>query len=205
MNDKSRNELAIQYVPLVKKISRQMYGKSPLEFDEIEGFGWEGFVYAMNTYNENKSDMSFTSYAAYSIKNSILNGINKVSRPISVSYYYQKKAKENGEELPIQLRLSSFTKEGNNLQQLGVENEKNLDNPWSLLTSAIKAEFSPAYYEVFFSIYGLDGKKVEKGKDIAQRLNVSSSLITKRVKHIIKFIKNNKEISEQLKDLLCQN
>lgn len=202
MDSKLRNKLAIQYVPLVKKISRQMYGKSALEFDEVECFGWEGFVYAMNTYDKNKSEMTFMAYAAYYIRNAILNGINRTSRSISVSYYFQKKAKESGEELPSQLKLSDFNNDGNNLSELGLEDEKLFDNPWELLVEAVKKNFSKSHADIFFSIYGLNGKKIEKGKDIAKRLNVSSSLITKKIKQVIKFIKNNKEISEQLRDLL---
>ena len=46
-----RNELAKKYLPLVKKISNQFLNSSPLEYDEIEGFAWEGFVLAMNKYD----------------------------------------------------------------------------------------------------------------------------------------------------------
>ena len=52
------------------------------------------------------------------------------------------------------------------------------------------------------SIYGLDGHDVEKGKDIAERLGISGCLVTKRTKKIIEFIKNDKELSSILRDLL---
>lgn len=80
-----RNELAKKYLPLVKKISNQFLNSSPLEYDEIEGFAWEGFVLAMNKYDPTKSGMSFTSYAAFGIKNAIMNGINSSGQTIAVS------------------------------------------------------------------------------------------------------------------------
>ena len=90
MNTKTeRDELAKKYMPLVKKISHQMLNRCSLEYDEIEGFAWVGLVLAMNTYDSHKSNMSFTSYAAYGIRNAILNGINDTGRTISVSYYKQ--------------------------------------------------------------------------------------------------------------------
>ena len=164
-----RNELAKKYMPLVKKISHQMLNQCSLEYDEIEGFAWVGLVLAMNTYDSSKSSMSFTSYAAYGIRNAILNGINDTGRTISISYYKQKKMKENGEEVPSSISLNKNFDNEDHLANLGFEDDVLLDNPWDVLIKKLKENFDEEWVDMFCSLYGLDGHEVEKGKEIAAR------------------------------------
>ena len=200
--EKERDELAKKYMPLVKKISHQMLNQCSLEYEEIEGFARVGLVLAMNSYDENKSSMSFTSWAAYGIRNAILNGINDTSRTIAISYYKQKKMKENGEEIPTSISLNQNFDNEDHLSSLGFEDDVLLDNPWDVLIKKLKANFDEEWVDMFCSLYGLDGHDVEKGKDIAARLGISGCLVTKRTKKIIKFIQDDEEISEILRDLL---
>lgn len=197
-----RNELAKKYLPLVKKISNQFLNSSPLEYDEIEGFAWEGFVLAMNKYDPTKSDMSFTSYAAFGIKNAIMNGINSSGQTIAVSLYNRKKMTERGENIPTSVSLEKNFENEDHLLSLGFEDDVVFDNPWKVMLDKIKANFDEEYVDIFCSIYGLDGHDVEKGKDVAERLGISGCLVTKRTKKIIDFIKNDKELSSVLRDLL---
>lgn len=197
-----RNELAKKYTPLVKKISHQMLNQCSLEYDEIEGFAWVGLVLAMNNYDASKSSMSFTSYAAYGIRNAILNGINDTGRTIAISYYKQKKMKENGEEMPSSISLNKNFDNEDHLASLGFEEDVLLENPWDILIQKLKENFDEEWVDMFCSLYGLDGHAVEKGKDIAARLGVSGCLVTKRTKKIIKFIQDDAELSEILRDLL---
>ena len=197
-----RNELAKKYLPLVKKISNQFLNSSPLEYDEIEGFAWEGFVLAMNKYDPTKSDMSFTSYAAFGIKNAIMNGINSSGQTIAVSLYNRKKMTEKGENIPTSVSLEKNFENEDHLLSLGFEDDVIFDNPWKVMLDKVKANFDEEYVDIFCSIYGLDGHEVEKGKDIAERLGISGCLVTKRTKKIIDFIKNDKELSSILRDLL---
>ena len=197
-----RNELAKKYLPLIKKISNQFLNSSPLEYDEIEGFAWEGFVLAMNKYDPTKSDMTFTSYAAFGIKNAIMNGINSSGQTIAVSLYNRKKMAENGEDIPTSVSLEKNFENEDHLLSLGFEDDVVFDNPWKVMLDKVKANFDEEYVDIFCSIYGLDGHDVEKGKDIAERLGISGCLVTKRTKKIINFIKNDKELSSILRDLL---
>jgi DNA-directed RNA polymerase specialized sigma subunit len=197
-----RNELAKKYLPLVKKISNQFLNSSPLEYDEIEGFAWEGFVLAMNKYDQTKSDMSFTSYAAFGIKNAIMNGINSSGQTIAVSLYNRKKMTEKGENIPTSVSLEKNFENEDHLLSLGFEDDVIFDNPWKVMLDKVKSNFDEEYVDIFCSIYGLDGHDVEKGKDIAERLGISGCLVTKRTKKIIDFIKNDKELSSILRDLL---
>lgn len=197
-----RNELAKKYLPLVKKISNQFLNSSPLEYDEIEGFAWEGFVLAMNKYDPTKSSMSFTSYAAFGIKNAIMNGINSTGQTISVSLYNRKKMTEKGEIIPTSVSLEKNFENEDHLLSLGFEDDAVFDNPWKVMLDKIKSNFDEEHVDIFCSVYGLDGHDVEKGKDIAARLGISGCLVTKRTKKIIEFIKNDKCLSSILRDLL---
>jgi RNA polymerase sigma factor (sigma-70 family) len=214
----SQNELVKKYIPLVKKICNQHYGKSALQYEDLEGYAWYGFTIAMNTYDASKSDMSFQSFLAYGIRNAILNGVNEDSRTIAVSYYKQKQMREKGETLPTAISIDKFYDKNeskkcdyenilskdnkSNLAFLGIENETSFENPYNILINKIKENFNAEYVDMFCSVYGIDGHKVEKGKDIANRYNVSNCLVTKRIKKIIDFIKNDKELSDVLRDLL---
>jgi hypothetical protein len=55
---------------------------------------------------------------------------------------------------------------------------------------------------MFYSVYGLYGHEVEKSKDIAKRFGISGCLVTKRMKKMIKFIQDDPELSEILRELL---
>lgn len=197
-----RNELAKKYLPLVKKISNQFLNSSPLEYDEIEGFAWEGFVLAMNKYDPTKSNMSFTSYAAFGIKNAIMNGINSSGQTVAVSLYNRKKMTEKGENIPTSISLEKNFENEDHLLSLGFEDDVIFDNPWKVMLDKVKENFDEEHVDIFCSIYGLDGHDVEKGKDVAERLGISGCLVTKRTKKIIEFIKNDKELSSILRDLL---
>jgi RNA polymerase sigma factor (sigma-70 family) len=203
MNTKmSQNKLAKQFIPLVKKICNQYYGKSALEYEELEGYAWLGFTLALNSYDKTKSEMSFESFVAYGIRNAILNGVNTDSRTIAVSYYKQKQMRETGQDLPLALSINTYTENEDKINQLGVENEFTIENTFNVVLSKLREEFNEDYIDIFCSIYGLDGHKIEKNKEIAKRYNVSCCLITKRVKKIIDYIKNNNELSEYLRELL---
>ena len=198
----NRNELAKKYVPLVKKISIQMSKQCSMEYDDIEGFAWEGFVMAMNKYNPERSDMSFTSYASYGIRNAILNGINSCSNTVAVSYYKRKQMQASGDIIPTSVSLQKNFENEDHLSQLGFEEEHIFDNPWDVLIKKLKAHFNAEWVDIFCSIYGLDGHDLEKSKDIAARYGVSGSLITKRAKQMIQFIKDDKDLCELLRELL---
>lgn len=202
MNDLERNQLAKQYMPLVKKMSIKMYHSTGFDYEEVEGFAWQGLVDAMNKYDSNRSTMSFTSFAAYYIRHAILNGTNQNGKTIKVSYYKRKKMEENGEDLPVAVSISKNFENEDYLEQLGTEDEYLFDDPWGILKRRLEENFKPEWTDMFFSVYGLYGKEVEKSKDVANRQGVSGCLITKRMKKMIQFIKEDKELSSILRDLL---
>lgn len=202
MTEQEKNQLTKQYLPLVKKLSAKMYKQTPFDYEEVEGFAWEGFVEAMNKYDSSKSKMSFMSFAAFGIRHAILNGTNQNGRTIKVSYYKQKQMRENGEIIPSTVSIEKNFENEDHLSELGFEQEFLFDNPWEMLKKKLEDNFSKDYTDMFYSVYGLYGHEIEKSKDIAKRLGISGCLVTKRMKKIINFIKEDEELSVILRDLL---
>ena len=202
MTELERNNLAKQFLPLVKKISNQMYDKCSLDYEEIEGFAWEGFVKAMNSYDKTRSNMSFASYAAYGIRHAIQDGISDTSSTIAVSYYMRKKMSERGEDAPTAISIEKNYENEDHLAQLGFEDETLFDNPWQVLIQKLSENFPRDWVDMFCDEYGLNGHPVVKCKEIAERLGVSGCLITKRTKKMHEFISSNDELRELLRELL---
>ena len=202
MIETNRDQLAKQYLPLIKKISRQYCGICSLDYNDIEGYAWEGLVIAMNTYNEKRSSMSFKSFASFGIRNAILNGINREGRTINISYYKQKVSRQKEEELPTSVSLEKNFDNEDHLFALGLEDDTNFDNPWEVLYKKLESNFPDEWVQGFYSVYGLNNAKVEKSKDVAKKYGVSSALITKRTKKIVSYIQQDKELSSLLRDLL---
>lgn len=214
--EKEKNQLVKQYVPLIKKISRQLYGKQPgIDYDDIEGFAYEGFALAINNYDTTRSKMTFTQYAAFSIRNAILNGINKYSDSLGISFYKKKQMLIENAVLPTITSLDSIVKNNYN-REFGFAGEKQIDknstfgfadeilfdNPLKVLIYKVTKKFPNDWADIFFSVYGLNGNITKKQKDIAQEYNISCCLVTKRVQKIIEYIKTDKELINILKDLL---
>lgn len=214
--EKEKNQLVKQYVPLIKKISKQLYGKQPgIDYNDIEGFAYEGFALAINNYDTTRSAMTFTQYAAFSIRNAILNGINTYSDSLGISFYKKKKMLSENAVLPTTISLDGIVKNNYNREfeftyedqlgknsTLGFTDKILYDNPWKVLIYKVTKKFPDDWADIFFSVYGLNGNSIKKQKDIAQQYNISCCLVTKRVQKIIEYIKNDKELIDILKDLL---
>lgn len=214
-----RENMAKKYVPLVKKISNQYSGKSGLDYDEIEGFAWEGFVTALNGYDPSRSTMNFTSYAAYGIRNSILNGINTSSRTIQMSLYARNKAIAEGKEMPQAVKLSTLLRANTSderqddtcaalgvddraLSQLGYDDPSSPDNPWMVLEDTLRSRFNDEWVNAFCETYGINGRKPVMGKDIAKRLNITPAALTRRNTKMINYIKSDADLCDVLSDMI---
>ena len=97
--EKERNELAKQYEPLVNKLTKQYTSRIQVEWNVVKSMAQEGLVIAMNSYDETKSKMTFTQFAAFAIRNNILSKLDEELRTVKLSSYAQKKVKEAGESL----------------------------------------------------------------------------------------------------------
>lgn len=206
-DSQERERLFVQYKNLMFKIVNQYVGKLPLCFDDIVGAAMEGFTKAMNGYKEGTSQ-SFQQYAGWCMRNNILTTANEEGHVVKFNAYQQKKAKERGESTFITQSISNIYEETqeDKLEILGTEDSKldNLDEEevFSNLFSWLEYNFSKRDCEIFYLFFGLNGRPQTKGIDIAKQFNVSAATVTVTNKKIIKKLKENGNLLDELRDLL---
>ena len=211
-DNKLREKVVKQYIPLLNKIAKQHVLKMPqeMEYDDILGYGYEGMVYAMNTYNSDRG-LSFQQYLGWCIRNKILSGINEEGHTIKFSAYAQSQAKA-GKSDYISTQSFSFFQNNNSDEDAGetdrlsciVDTSKNVqeDKIWKIVCEFARKNFSEKDADMFIRFYGLDGKEPEEGKRLAARWGCSGCSVTVSKKKIIEAIKKSKELKDLLSDLL---
>ena len=203
---KEREEYANQYTPLVYKIANQNKDKTPLTYDDIIGFGFEGLADAMNTYNPD-SGQSFLQYAAYRIYYFIMNGTNREGHIVTFSNYQQKKAKAEGRPTYIHQSIISRTdsdgEEHWNIPEPSVDPDRtSVDNALEDIRIFVTSHFSARDADIFFQTFGLGDKEDVPRTQIAKQYKVSSAAITYVNQRIITAIRHDEVLCEELEDLL---
>ena len=225
-----RQELAKKYVPLINKMVKQYIGQSSLSAEELKSAAFVGLVNAMNDYKNPEElenlgktgKMSFTRYAAYRIGQQILYDINNYSRNVTISSYYQNKLKNNDESTDREVRIDAMfdnSEDGpaaiDRFLELSEEDDymttKEQDEAFRKLYDRLETKFSKRDCTVLYKVFGINGYKKEKTKDIAKELGISSPATTKIVAKILKFAANDpqcvqlKQAFESLCELYSQN
>jgi len=209
-----KQKLVIKYKPLIKKISLQCWKKifEKVPIDEIEGYANLGFSMAMNDYNEKRSKQTFAQYAAYRMKFSILDGLTECSQSVKLSYYYQQKLKLQGESSILMQSISPTDEERDDdryyIKNSNIMYEETFgdcldESPIDILVREVEENFDKIHTEVFLSLFGLGGRKEEKGKDVARRLGISPTLVTFKQKDVIRWIHTRKDLMETLQHLVA--
>lgn len=211
----NRNAVAKQFTPLVYKIAGQLHKSMGYDMNECISAGFEGLVYAMDTYKDDKKQ-TFTQYGAYMIRFSIMNDFNKNSRTIRVSWDQQKKAAELGEDVNICKSLDSAERsdeDGMNMWERKIKGDDENDvllsmapaeeDMWSDIWDDIKEMFNERDRKIFFATFGVGGVKEVSGKDLASEMGISPAAITQSRNKIIRKIKENKKLMEKLVDVMC--
>lgn len=209
---KGRNEIAKRYMPLIEKLVHQYADKCPLSKEELRSAAMIGLTNAMNEYKNPEElekagkggNMSFTNYAAYRIKQQILADITDFSRNVKISDYYQNKLKDSGEDTNREFsidRMFGDSEDGpmaiDRFFGLADDNDfmnnREEEQAFEKLFKRIESKFSQRDCVVFYKVWGINGYKPEKTKDIAKELGVSSPAITKICNKILKFMADDKE------------
>ena len=79
MYKKSKKEIVLENLPLVKKVASKIYKRLPensLEFEELVNVGVIGLIKAIDKYDENKA--KFSTYAYIKIRGEILDFLRKL-------------------------------------------------------------------------------------------------------------------------------
>jgi RNA polymerase sigma factor (sigma-70 family) len=203
-----RNQLAKQYEPLVNKLTRQFSEHVTIGWMEIKSMAYEGLALAIEKYDDDRSNMNFTQYAAFSIRNNILTCLDNESRTVKMSNYAQKKAIEAGESLFTSVSIDRSIRQDDENRpietKLGmVSNETFSDgNVFDYLYVRLEEQFCERDCKMFYMAFGLKDENEEKGKDIAKMMGVSEGLVSQKVKKIVTWIRKDNDLCEMLSNLL---
>ena len=206
-----RNACAKQYMPMVHKIVNEFVGKSRLGKPELMSAALHGFTGAMNDWRKDGKEDSavpFKTYAAYRVRQQILDDINTLSFTVKTNWYGVKKM---GSTMLSAISLDGMMNDDGEFKQdhlslLGSEDpnynlSRSEEDQWSDLYKIIENTFKQRDIDVFYRYFGLKGHNKEKGKDIAKSLGISPALVTGIVTEILKKLKKNSRAMEILTSL----
>ena len=187
----ARNKLIEHNLRLVAHIVKK-FESTNHDIDDLIGIGTVGLIKGIDTYSPEKK-VKLTTYAAKCAENEIL--------------MYFRADKKNSKNISIYEEIS-FDKEGNKITILDIlktpdldfvediyknDNIKLLKNYMNVLTDREK--------EIIEARYGLGNRDEETQKEIAKRLNISRSYVSRiekraTTKILREFIKNQKKTNK---------
>ena len=208
ISQEQKNALAVQYEPLVNKITKQFVEKVKVSWDDVKSMAWEGLALAIENYDDERSTMTFTQFAGFAIRNNILTSLDNELRTVKLSNYAQKKAIEAGEATWNSLSIDAPSKDDDDVKPREtvmkmVQEEKFSDGDiFEYLYTRLEEQFGERDYKMFYMSFGLNGYDETKGKDIAIKFGVSEGLVSQKIKKVIQFIRKDEELCEILANLL---
>ena len=169
----------------------------------------EGFAIAMNQYDEKRSNMSFTQYAGFAIRNNIFNCVDEELRIVKLSHYAQKKIAEKGGNLFNSVSIDNTYRDGDDSSPVHSEYKMNAYTPakfadgdvYAHMYEELEANFSERDCKMFYMSFGLKGYNDTPGKVIAQTMGVSEGLVSQKIKKVVTWIRKNDSICEALQSL----
>ena len=182
----AREQLIEHNLRLVIYIAKK-YENTGLEFEDIVSIGSVGLIKAVKTFHSDKN-IKLATYASRCIENEILMQLRKSTRI----------KKEVSLEQPL-----SQDKEGNilSLSDTLANDDEDIDQPlilsdekkaiWSIMNSLADRE-----REIMLLRYGLEGQDEMTQKEIADKMGISQSYISRIEKKVL--CKMKKELSKTL-------
>ena len=210
LSEAEMNQLAKQYEPLVNKMTKQFSAKVAMNWMEIKSMAYEGLALAIKQYDEERSSMTFTQFAAFAIRNNILTCLDNELRTVKMSNYAQKKAIEAGDALFTTVSIEGNTMRDDNDGKVQLDIKLGMfsnasfadGDVYEYLYSRIDEQFGERDRKIFYMTFGLNGYNDEKNKDIAKMLGVSEGLVSQRAKKVVEWIRKDSDLCEMLDNLL---
>lgn len=184
----ARNKLIEHNLRLVAHIVKKFETKTN-DTDDLIGIGTIGLIKGIDTYKENKK-VKLATYAAKCAENEIL--------------MYFRQDKKNSKNVSLYEEIS-YDKEGNKITIMDILKTDNPDYIEEIYKNDNIEELkkhlktlSIREKEIIEARYGLNGKKEETQKEIAKRLKISRSYVSRLEKRattkiLREFIKNKKK------------
>lgn len=187
-DEKARSELILHNLRLVAHIVKK-FETAKEDVDDLIGIGTIGLIKGIDTYKPNKK-VKLATYAAKCAENEIL--------------MYFRSDKKNSKNVSLYEEIS-FDKEGNKVTILDILKTKDTDFVEEI-TKNDNIELLKKYLniltdrekEIINARYGLDGYNEETQKEIAKRLHISRSYVSRLEKRattkILREFLKNKQI-----------
>jgi RNA polymerase sigma factor (sigma-70 family) len=211
LNEVEKNQLVEQYEPLMNKLVAQFINDNvKCSWEDLKSYAYEGFALAIQKYDETRSSMNFTQYAAYYIRNNILLSLNNELRTVKLSAYAQKQVEKRGGSSFNMISIDScgIDDETEHYRKIIlseiVEDKFSNGDVFEYLYTRLEEEFPYRECQMFYQTFGLKDFDVMKNKDIAKFHGVSEGLSCQKVSKIIKWIRKDNELCEQLSMLLTK-
>lgn len=186
---KARNELIEHNLRLVAHIVKK-YDKKTNETDDLISIGTIGLIKGIDSYKKSKAT-KITTYAARCIENEIL--------------MYFRSNKKNGVTVSLNDAIG-FDKDGNEVSLMEVIKDDAIDIP-DLIHEKDNIKLLKEYFnvlnkrekEILIKRYGLNNNEEETQKEIAKKLHISRSYVSRIEKRALtkvlrEFLKNNKAL-----------
>lgn len=204
-----KQALTIKYEPLISKLTAQFYRKVKYDWDSIKSMAYEGFAMALNKYDESRSNMSFMSFAAFEMRNTIMSRLTDESRTVKLPFEEQKRRKAAGESLFTSVSIDhSYRADEDDLKPretvMGMSVQAKFDDGdvYEYLYQRLETRFSKRDCEMFYMTFGLKGFDELANQKIAQHFGVSEGLVSQKKKKMIEFIRGDVELCEMLANLI---
>ncbi len=165
----ARNTLIEHNLRLIAHIIKKYYSNSS-EQDDLVSIGTIGLIKAVSTFNYEKGTR-FATYAARCIENEILMYFrNKKKYAQDISFSEPIECDKDGNALSI---IDTMADERSVVED--IENKIMAEN----LYSAIDSELLPREKEIIFLRYGLKGRRAYTQKEVAKKLGISRSYVSR--------------------------
>lgn len=207
-----RNQLAIQFEPLVNKIVGQQMKILKTDWDTLKSMGYEGLVLAMNQYDPGRSKMTFTQYAAFAILNNIRNCSCEELHTVKLTSYTQDLIKRGQiagttfATISMQACINPDAEETNQNREMKcgcyVSAKFANGDPMETLRMEVLDHCNPKDAECFFHYYGVCGYEELTVMALAERMGVTSGRISQRIKKVLDYIKGNESLMELMATML---
>ena len=175
----SRNKLVEHNLRLVSHIIKKYYSNSS-EQDDLVSIGTIGLIKAVSTFNYEKGT-KFATYAARCIENEILMYFrNKKKYAQDISFSEPIECDKDGNALSIMDIIADEKSISEN-----IEEKLNFEK----LYKVIDLELSPREKEIIYMRYGLFGRKSFTQREVAKKLGISRSYVSRIEKKALETLK----------------
>ena len=185
--DEKAKEILINHnLRLVAHIVKK-YSNSTYEADDMISVGTIGLIKAINTFSKDKGTQLST-YAARCIENEILMLLRSGKKHKGVASLNEQLGKDkDGNEICLMEVVGS---DETALIQ-SVENNIMLQDMLAL----IKENLPEREYNIIKMRYGFDGEIAQTQREVAEKLNISRSYISRLEKKVIDFLKEKTQVT----------